>query len=80
MLKIFRITNLLLIVASLIALICYVKVSEGRLLMIPQKTSKNLIEDALDNRNDNNCKVNLKIFEKLLNYVKLKNPCLHPFL
>ena len=70
MLKIFRITNLLLIVASLIALICYVKVSEGRLLMIPQKTSKNLIEDALDNRNDNNCKVNLKIFEKLLNYVK----------
>ena len=58
MVKIFRITNLLLIAASLIALICHVKVFEGRLLMIPQKTSKNL-----DNENGNNCKVNFEIFE-----------------
>ena len=64
MVKIFRITNLLLIAASLIALICHVKVFEGRLLMIPQKTSKNLVDDAQDNKNGNNCKVNFKIFEK----------------
>ena len=50
MVKIFRITNLLLIAASLIALICHVKVFEGRLLMIPQKTSKNLVDDAQDNK------------------------------
>ena len=71
MLKIFRITNLLLIAACFIALICHVEVSEGRLLMIPQKTSKNLNDNALDNRNGNNCKVNFKLFEKRWNYVKL---------
>ena len=73
MVKIFRITNLLLIAASLIALICHVEVPEGRLLMIPQKTSKNLNDNALDNRNGNNCKVNFKLFEKRWNFAKLKN-------
>ena len=74
MVKIFRFTNLLLIAASLIALICHVKVSEGRLLMIPQKTSKNLIEDALDNIDANNCKVNIEILEtfELLEILAMK--------
>ena len=73
MLKIFRITNLLLIAACFIVLICHVEVSEGRLLVIPQKTSKNLNDNTLDNRNGNNCKVNFKLFEKRWNFVKLKN-------
>ena len=66
MVKIFRISALLLTSAPLIALICDLKVSNGRLLMIPQKNSKNLIEDALDNQNDNKCKVNPKKIKNLI--------------
>ena len=70
MVNVFRITNLLLIAASLIALICHVKVFEGRLLMIPQKTSKNLVDD----KNGNNCKVNFEMFEtfELLKILAMK--------
>ena len=63
MVKILRNTNLLQIAASIIALLCHVEESEERLLMIPQKTSKTSIEDALDNIDGNNCKVNIEILE-----------------
>ena len=72
MVKIFRISAILLTSAPLIALICDLEVSDGRLLMIPQKNSKNLIEDALDNRNDNKCKVSLEI-SKNFNLTKFLN-------
>ena len=48
-------------------IIFHIDMYEGRLLMVPRQSSTNIINDALDNRNSNNCKVSFGVIKVYCN-------------
>ena len=63
MVKILCITYLKLICICYVSIVFHIDMYEGRLLMVPRQSSTNIINDALDNRNSNNCKVSFGVIE-----------------
>ena len=63
MVKILYITYFKLISICYVSIVFHIVMYEGRLLMVPRQSSTNIINDALDNRNSNNCKVSFGVIK-----------------
>ena len=63
MVKVLCTTYFKLVCTCYVSIVFHIDMYEGRLLMVPRQSSTNVINDALDNKNSNSCKVSFGVIE-----------------